>query len=189
MYAALNKSNAAGLAPEHSMALPERDALADEAPLLAALGGNAAGSAAWAPLLAPEAMLTTRDGAVAVGHAAVLARLSALSTAAAPMRLLETPAALPPRTMVVDVAEADGTHTLIVLKRRAHDGLVSSIVEEAGHRRASVPLAARAGNHMLNSPTDMMISPCTSKLNLAKRRHYMKAKPTKLFAGAHGQAL
>lgn len=32
------KCNAAGLAPEHSMVLPEREARADELPVLAALG-------------------------------------------------------------------------------------------------------------------------------------------------------
>lgn len=32
------KCNAAGLAPEHSMVLPEREARADEQPVLAALG-------------------------------------------------------------------------------------------------------------------------------------------------------
>lgn len=58
-------------------------------------------------------------------------------------RLLTTPDALPARTMCVDqVVSEDGepsqsVRSLLVLKRRAADGLVTSLTEEEGHRRVS----------------------------------------------------
>lgn len=110
-------------------------------------------------------------------------------------RLLATPETLPANTMVVDqiVAAAPSTaqsfgeaasamggeetstkRSLLVLKRR-EDGMVSSLTEEEGHRRATAPLAARAASASnFYSPTDSMVSPCTSKLNLAKRKHHNK---------------
>lgn len=59
-------------------------------------------------------------------------------------RLLTTPEALPPRTMCVDqivVEEGQssetGVRSLLVLKRRAADGLITNLTEEEGHRRVS----------------------------------------------------
>ena len=125
------------------------------------------------------------------------------------LRLLETPSVLAPQSMCVDLVRTsttnESTQSLLVLKRRPVDGLVTSIIEEEGHRRvsglvgrvvselpweltskpiqATAPLAARtasAGNFC--SPTDNMLSPCTSKLNLVKKKHHLKGKPTTLFA-------
>lgn len=110
-------------------------------------------------------------------------------------RLLETPESLPARTMCIDLlisfhdegtsdqSPARSVRYLVVLKRRAVDGLITSFTEEEGHRRATAPLAARAaaGNGYY-SPTDNMMSPCTSKLSLAKKRHHLKGTPTTLFA-------
>lgn len=125
-------------------------------------------------------------------------------------RLLTTPETLPANTMVVDqvaivTAESTGdendssmeseaghattVRSLIVLKRRQEDGLVSHLTEEEGHRRATAPLAARAASASnFYSPTDNMVSPCTSKLNLAKRKHHTKAKPMTLFASQMANA-
>lgn len=57
-------------------------------------------------------------------------------------RLLTTPEALPPRTMCIDqivVEEGQssetGVRSLLVLKRRAADGLITNLTEEEGHRR------------------------------------------------------
>lgn len=170
------------------MILPEREMVDDEASIMQGLAQiHSQSDEALAHVLAPEIIYTAPTGDVIVGKKAVLQRLH--TDAASHMgttprqRLLQTPESLPPRTMVIDQLSANGTRSLLVLKRRAHDGLVSSLTEEEGHRKATVPLATRAGSNLLNSPTDMMVSPCTSKLNLAKRRHYMKAKPTNLFAG------
>lgn len=78
-------------------------------------------------------------------------------------------------------------HSLVVIKRRAQDGKISSLTEEEGHRNATAPLAARAAAaNSFYSPTDAQVSPVTSKLNLAKRKHHMKAKPTALFANRSG---
>lgn len=41
--------------------------------------------------------------------------------------------------------------------------------------QATAPLAARAAAASnFYSPTDNMVSPCTSKLNLAKKKHHLK---------------
>mgnify|MGYP002759494980 FL=1 len=102
--------------------------------------------------------------------------------------LLETPTMLPSNTVVLDTHTTGGVRHLVVMKRRAGDGLVSSITDEESHRKAlAPPMAARAMKTSVQSPTDMMMSACTSKLNLVKRRHLMKAKPTNLFAGMVNQ--
>ncbi|WFD20980.1 hypothetical protein MCAP1_003235 [Malassezia caprae] len=171
------KCNAAGLAPEHSMVLPERTAREDESTIVDALAHATDGAA---HMFAPDMIYSMPTGEVVVGRDAVLARWSMPQGAV--LRLLETPASLPARAMVLDKVGAGAERSLLVLKRREHDGLVSSLTEEMGHRKPTVPLAARAATNVFSSPTDMMMSPCSSKLQLAKRRHHMKAKPTKLFA-------
>lgn len=106
-------------------------------------------------------------------------------------RLLVTPESLPLRTIVLDHmlttiasdGETKNTHSLVVIKRKQLDGKISSMVQEEGHRKATAPLAARAAAaNSFYSPTDAQVSPVTSKLNLAKRKHHLKAKPTALFA-------
>ena len=171
------KCNAAGLAPEHSMVLPERAAREDESSILEALAHP---TDLAAQVFAPDVIYSMPTGEVVVGKDAVLARW--VMPQHASLRLLETPASLPARTMVLDKAGASAERSLVVLKRREHDGVIASVTEEIGHRKPTVPLAARAATHVFSSPTDMMMSPCSSKLHLAKRRHHMKAKPTRLFA-------
>ncbi|WFD24662.1 hypothetical protein MEQU1_003365 [Malassezia equina] len=171
------KCNAAGLAPEHSMVLPERVASDDETMILQALTHP---TDLAANVVAPDVIYSMPTGEVVVGKDTVLARWLMPSTAT--LRLLETPASLPARAMVIDKMAPGNERSLVVLKRREHDGLISSITEEMGHRKPTVPLAARAATNVFSSPTDRMMSPCSSKLQLAKRRHHMKAKPTKLFA-------
>jgi Spo12 family len=65
--------------------------------------------------------------------------------------------------------------SLIVAKRR-QDGLVASMSEEEDHKKATAPLATRAAavSNSFYSPSDSVVSPCTSKLNLAKKKHHMK---------------
>lgn len=158
------------------MVLPERVAEPDEALLWHAL---AHAPAELRPLLAADVLYSMPTGEVMVGPDAVLARWSIAPPAH--LRLLDTPLSLPARTMVID--KVVGTErSLIVLKRRESDGLISSITEEMGHRKPTVPLAARTATNVFSSPTDTMMSPCSSKLQLAKRRHLIKAKPTRLFA-------
>lgn len=111
-------------------------------------------------------------------------------------RLLVTPESLPHRTIVLDHmlslssdngATVKNVHSLVVIKRKAQDGKVSALTEEEGHRKATAPLAARAAAaNSFYSPTDAQLSPVTSKLNLAKKKHHMKAKPTALFANRSG---
>jgi hypothetical protein len=134
------------------------------------------------------------DGNVSVGIQGLEKKVEAIKTGMASsqtsvrLRLLTSPTSLVPRAMCVDMVIGTNdintsTRTLLVIKRKASDGLVTSITEEVGHRRATAPLAARtaaAGNFY--SPTDNMLSPCTSKLNLAKKKHHLKGKPTTLFA-------
>ncbi|WFD36683.1 hypothetical protein MCUN1_003570 [Malassezia cuniculi] len=172
------KCNAIGLTPEASLALPERVASSDEQRVIDALSSLYAGNAeAAAAILAPEAMYTAPDGSVHVGATAVAARL-ANTRAPSAARVLD--ASLPAGTIALDLATASGSRVLVVIKCKA-DGRVMSITEEDGHQRP-----ARAGAAGIHSPTDSMLSPCTSKLNLSKRRHYMKGKPTALFAGMSG---
>ncbi|WFD03963.1 hypothetical protein MOBT1_002660 [Malassezia obtusa] len=193
------KCNATGLAPEHSMVLPERSTVADEEVIMAGLLQlYTAFSDELMAMFAPEVLYTMPSGDVVVGTNAVADKFRALSRMnpgrAVRQRLLQTPESLPPHAMVVDqvVTSADemqpaNERNLIVLKRREQDGLIVSLTEEAGHRKATVPLAARAASaNVFNSPTDNMVSPCTSKLNLTKRRHHFKGKPTMLFAGMTG---
>lgn len=148
------KRNAIGMHAEQSLALPSHPPTAAERAVI---------DAVTAADLAPDALYTAPDGSVHVGAAAVAKTLDARRLTAA--RVLDI--ALP-NTLALDLPD----RTLVVLKSR--DGRVAHIVEEAGHCRAA------PGIH---SPTDSMLSPCTSKLNLSKRRHYLKAKPTALFAG------
>lgn len=135
-----------------------------------------------------------------MGHQGIRKLLAAHGTRSGRVqhRLLMTPETLPTNTMVIDqivasepsAADAENansgavstTRSLIVIKRR-QDGMISSLSEEEGHRRATAPLAARSASAAnFYSPTDSMVSPCTSKLNLAKRKHHNKAKPMNLFA-------
>lgn len=193
------KCNATGLAPEHSMVLPEREMAADEAVFMNGLLQLYVQYADdLMAMFAPEIIYSMPTGSVVVGKAAVADKFRQLTQMnpgrVIRQRLLQTPESLPAGAMVIDqmVSSADemqpaNVRNLIVVKRREHDGLITSLTEEEGHRKATVPLAARVGSaNLFNSPTDNMVSPCTSKLNLAKRRHHLKGKPTALFAGMSG---
>lgn len=184
----MNKLNAAGLTPEDSMQLPTRTASAEEERVLQAfLNASIMSDDDLASVFAPELIYTAPDGQVVVGKVAVAAKLRERTQIEA-YYLLETPTMLPSNTVVLDTHTAGGVRHLVVMKRRAGDGLVSSITDEESHRKAlAPPMAARAMKTSVQSPTDMMMSPCTSKLNLVKRRHLMKAKPTNLFAGMVNQ--
>lgn len=162
-------------------------------------------------VFAKDVIYSSPRGDVFVGHNGLAKLFDREEEASIKLhqRLLTTPETLPANTMVVDqiavVSSSSGeqgdendnsmeddsedhgrtltTRSLLVLKRRSTDGLVSHITEEEGHRRATAPLAARAASASnFYSPTDNMVSPCTSKLNLAKRKHHAKAKPMTLFA-------
>lgn len=193
------KCNATGLAPEHSMVLPEREMAADEAVFMDGLLQLYVQYADdLMAMFAPEIIYSMPTGSVVVGKAAVADKFRQLTQMnpgrVIRQRLLQTPESLPAGAMVIDqmVSSADemqpaNVRNLIVVKRREQDGLITSLTEEEGHRKATVPLAARVGSaNLFNSPTDNMVSPCTSKLNLAKRRHHLKGKPTALFAGMSG---
>ena len=184
----MNKLNAAGLTPEDSMQLPTRTASAEEERVLQAfLNASIISDDDLASVFAPELIYTAPDGQVVVGEVAVAAKLRERTQIEA-YYLLKTPTMLPSNTVVLDTHTAGGVRHLVVMKRRAGDGLVSSITDEESHRKAlAPPMAARAMKTSVQSPTDMMMSPCTSKLNLVKRRHLMKAKPTNLFAGMVNQ--
>ncbi|CAO1617732.1 unnamed protein product [Parajaminaea phylloscopi] len=199
---ALMINNAAGLAPERSMVLPERRPEGDEQVILDALvelyAAEHPSEAKALGVFAPDVIYSTPRGDVFVGHQGLKKLLTrAREGAKVHHRLLQTPEMLPAQTMVIDqivvagtctedsenqASVSDNVRTLIVLKRR-QDGLVSNMSEEEGHRRATAPLAARSASaNNFYSPTDSMVSPCTSKLNLAKRKHHTKAKPMNLFA-------
>lgn len=184
----MNKFNAAGLTPEDSMNLPTRTASAEEERILQAfLNVSIMSDDDLASVFTPELIYTAPHGQVVVGKIAAAAKLRERAQIEA-YHLLDTPTMLPSNTLVLDLHMIGGARHLVVLKRRASDGLVSSITDEEGHRKAlAPPLAARAMKNSVHSPTDMMMSPCTSKLNLVKRRHLMKAKPTNLFAGMVNQ--
>lgn len=150
-------------------------------------------------VFANEAILTLPTGDVVVGPNGIRAKfaelLSSYSQRTLRQRLLVTPESLPHRTMVLDHVlslsnagqDIKTVHSLVVLKRKAQDGKISALTEEEGHRKATAPLAARAAAaNSFYSPTDAQLSPVTSKLNLAKRKHHMKAKPTALFANRSG---
>ncbi|PWN93658.1 hypothetical protein FA10DRAFT_264280 [Acaromyces ingoldii] len=186
------KLNAAGLTPDHSLVLPERGPQPDEVEILKALSELYALQPAETSfaLFAPNVVFTMPTGDVTVGAQGLRGKFQSTGTRRqVHQRLLTTPDALPARTMCVDqVVSEDGepsrsVRSLLVLKRRAADGLVTSLTEEEGHRRATAPLAARAAAASnFYSPTDNMLSPCTSKLNLAKKKHHLKGKPMTLFA-------
>lgn len=191
-----SKLNAAGLTPDHSLILPEREANVDELAILEALTELYTGQIQSNTLtvFSPHVVFTMPNGDVVVGPNAIEKKFNGndkIKSNRIHQRLLRTPESLPARTMCIDqlinLSEegnpANNIRNLIVIKRRANDGLITSITEEEGHRRATAPLAARAalGNSFC-SPTDNMLSPCTSKLNLAKKKHHFKGKPTTLFA-------
>lgn len=188
------KCNASGLAPEHSLVLPEREMVNDEATIMEGmLRLYSHFSEDLMDMFAPEVMYTMPNGTVLVGKTAVAEkfRASAATGLVVRQRLLHTPESLPAHAMVIDqtLAPVDesqmaSVRNLLVLKRRESDGRITSLSEEESHRKATAPLAARAASaNLFNSPTDHMLSPCTSKLNLSKRRHHLKGKPTSLFAG------
>lgn len=139
-------------------------------------------------MFANEAILTLPTGDVVVGPSAIQNKFAQLAAPQTTLRqrLLVTPESLPLRTIVLDHMLTTGdktTHSLVVIKRKQLDGKISSMVQEEGHRKATAPLAARAAAaNSFYSPTDAQVSPVTSKLNLAKRKHHLKAKPTALFA-------
>lgn len=195
------KLNAAGLTPDRSLILPEREAKVDEFAILEALKELYTGhiQSNTISVFSPHVVFTLPNGDVIVGPSSIEKKFNENKKSTSnriQQRLLLTPESLPARTMCIDqliiVSESEEEATsnsipsirnLIVIKRRATDGLITSITEEEGHRRATAPLAARAasGNNFY-SPTDNMLSPCTSKLNLAKKKHHFKGKPTTLFA-------
>ncbi|CBQ69231.1 conserved hypothetical protein [Sporisorium reilianum SRZ2] len=202
-HASSTRLNAAGLAPEHSKLLPERQPKDDEAHLLQLvhqLYTSATPSDECFSLFANEAILTLPTGDVVVGPNGVKSKfaeiLAPFPQRTLRQRLLVTPESLPHRTIVLDhmlsLSSDDGqtvknVHSLVVIKRKAQDGKISSLIEEEGHRKATAPLAARAAAaNSFYSPTDAQLSPVTSKLNLAKKKHHMKAKPTALFANRSG---
>ncbi|WFD00266.1 hypothetical protein MYAM1_003014 [Malassezia yamatoensis] len=195
------KCNATGLAPEHSMVLPERVPSADEVVIMDGLFQLYTKCTPQVfAMFAPEVIYTMPNGNVVVGLNAVIKQFTMMAESHSHrlvrQRLLHTPESLSSQAMVIDQTvsnrndlQPSNERNLIVLKRREHDGLITSLTEEAGHRRATVPLAARAASaNLFNSPTDNMVSPCTSKLNLNKRRHHLKGKPTTLFAGMTGMS-
>lgn len=161
---------------------------------------SATPSEACFSIFANEAILTLPTGDVVVGPNAIKSKfaemLAPYTQRTLKQRLLVTPESLPHRTIVLDhmlslsspASDAVKTiHSLVVLKRKVQDGKISSLTEEEGHRKATAPLAARAAAaNSFYSPTDAQLSPVTSKLNLAKRKHHMKAKPTALFANRSG---
>ncbi|SPO30866.1 uncharacterized protein UTRI_05512_B [Ustilago trichophora] len=202
-HASNTRLNAAGLAPEHSKLLPERQPKDDEANLLQSLHQlytSATPSDECFSIFANEAILTLPSGDVVVGPNGIKSKfselLSSYTSRTLRQRLLVTPESLPHRTIVLDhmlsLSSDDGetvktVHSLVVIKRKAQDGKISSFTEEEGHRKATAPLAARAAAaNSFYSPTDAQMSPVSSKLNLAKRKHHMKAKPTALFANRSG---
>lgn len=184
----MNKFNAAGLMPEHSMNLPVRAASSPDENLIihALMSMPAMSDEDLSKVFAPEIIYTAPNGQVLVGKIAVSAYLRA-NMQPDSMNLLETPSLLPPQAMVIDMHMPSGKRHLLVLKRRVQDGLVSTMTDEEGHCKTWASLAARAASSSIHSPTDTMVSPCTSKLSLAKRRHHLKAKPTTLFAGVRDQ--
>lgn len=184
----MNKFNAAGLRPERSMNLPTRAASEDEEHIMHTLMHiKTVSDEDIAGVFAPELIYTAPNGQVFVGIMSVISKLRELAYPDA-CHLLETPSALPQNVMVMDMHMPTGARHLVVLKRRAKDGLVSTMTNEEGHCKTLAPQhAAHILNGATQSPTDMMMSPCTSKLNLVKRRHLMKAKPTNLFAGMINQ--
>lgn len=104
-------------------------------------------------VFSPQVVFTLPNGDVVVGHSAMGDKFSAIVSQAQDIpavhqRLLQTPESLPARTMCIDqvvtynVVEHQqpstrSIRTLIVLKRRATDGLVTTFTEEEGHRRVS----------------------------------------------------
>ncbi|KAE8216597.1 hypothetical protein CF327_g281 [Tilletia walkeri] len=199
------KYNAVGLLPEHSMALPERDARPDELPIIKALHDiwTAQPTDSTWTVFAEDVTYTRPNGSCAVGLEALqqlfVHFLQRNPSKQLQQRLLTTPEMFSTSTTIVldhampampDQSSSDAItalQSLVVVRRRASDGLVVSITEEEGHKKAIAPLAARAAAAQnFNSPTDKMVSPCTSKLNLVKKKHFTKAKPTTLFASQSG---
>lgn len=101
-------------------------------------------------VFSPQVVFTLPNGDVVVGHNAVRDKFAIkLHTeqraATVHQRLLQTPESLPARTMCIDQVvscassdfgdETSSQRMLIVLKRRATDGLVTNFTEEEGHRR------------------------------------------------------
>ena len=181
------------------MVLPEREPSADEEAIMdGLLQLYTECSSQVLAMFAPDVIYSMPNGNVVVGINAVAKQFTSMASTSSNrvvrQRLMHTPESLSSRAMVIDQIVSNSNdlqptneRNLIVLKRREHDGLITSLTEEAGHRRATVPLAARAASaNIFNSPTDNMVSPCTSKLNLNKRRHHFKGKPTTLFAGMTG---
>ncbi|PWN20828.1 hypothetical protein BCV69DRAFT_283041 [Microstroma glucosiphilum] len=203
------KLNAAGMSPESSMLLPEREVANEEERVLLACLVEIYSPTSSTPseqtlrCFAPDVLYSSPRGEVLVGHSGLNKLQSSFHGSAAGRsithRLLSTPETLPAGSLLVDqivgghaegeVLAVGAVRSLIVLKRRAGDGLVCSMSEEEGHRRATAPLAVRAASASnFHSPTDNMLSPCTSKLNLAKKKHHTKAKPISLFGPQNGAA-
>ncbi|CAO1627086.1 unnamed protein product [Sympodiomycopsis kandeliae] len=215
MIGSSSKLNAAGMAPEHSMVLPQRQPSSDEQMILNTLeqlyASASPNQSSFLSIFAPDCIYSSPRGDVFVGHSGLskLLERPAGIQVKLQQRLLTTPDTLASSTMVIDqvaiissefgtdennsnsqdLSSNTTTRSLIVLKRRQGDGLVTHFTEEEGHRRATAPLAARAASVAnFYSPTDNMVSPCTSKLNLAKRKHHSKAKPMTLFASQMANA-
>ncbi|CAD6884199.1 unnamed protein product [Tilletia controversa] len=199
------KYNAVGLLPEHSMALPERDARPDELAIIKAIYDiwTAEPTESTWSVFSEEVTYTRPNGTVAIGLAAFRELFAHFQqrnpSKQLQQRILTTPEMFSSSTTIVldhampampEQSTSDAVtalQSLVVVRRRANDGLVTSITEEEGHKKAIAPLAARAAvAQNFNSPTDKMVSPCTSKLNLVKKKHFTKAKPTSLFASQTG---
>ncbi|KAK0541548.1 hypothetical protein OC835_000016 [Tilletia horrida] len=186
------KYNAVGLLPEHSMALPEREARPDELPIIKALyeiWTAEPNDTTWS-VFAEDVTYIRPDGSVAAGISGVQKLIADFElrnpSKQLQQRILTTPEMLSSSTLVLDHAmpampdqstsdAVTALQSLVVVRRRASDGLVTSVSEEEGHKKAIAPLAARAAAAQnFNSPTDKMVSPCTSKLNLVKKKHFSK---------------
>lgn len=96
-------------------------------------------------IFSPQVVVTRSNGEVHVGIQGLQLRSRAIQGQAirsTRLRLLATPEALAPRTMCIDLITCaqdanEGSRTLLVLKRNAKDGLITSVTEEEGHRRVS----------------------------------------------------
>jgi hypothetical protein len=100
----------------------------------------------FAQVFSPQVVFTMSNGNVAVGIAGLQSKAQSKQEKQrqnVTVRLLSTPETLAPRTMCIDLVTIwtnnESTRSLLVIKRKQDDGLVTSIVEEEGHRRVSFP--------------------------------------------------
>ncbi|KAI3475600.1 hypothetical protein L1887_62972 [Cichorium endivia] len=187
--------NAAGLAPEHSKLLPERQPKDDEADILNALHElytSATPSDACFSVFANEAILTLPTGDVVVGPNGIRAKFAELLSSYSPsaplrQRLLVTPESLPPphhgARPRAQPLECGPRHQDGPLARRCSSARRRTARSRPSPKKRVTARPPRPSPRApppptaFYSPTDAQLSPVTSKLNLAKRKHHMKAKP------------